>query len=176
MKRFNAISLGLLMAASSAAFASNNGAVVHFKGHVSEPTCTVTSGEQTVTLDTIGASEVERVSIGQAVSAGEKNFQLTLSCEESGQANHVVMQMQGMNDTKNQNILKNSAIDNGVGLEVFYKDRALQPGAFINGSRFSSMNNKGDNNLEMKVRYARLGDEVKGGDVNADVVFVTEYR
>ncbi|QHM71546.1 fimbrial protein [Mixta intestinalis] len=178
MRKLNAISLGLLLAASSAAFAGNDG-VVHFRGQVTEPTCAVVSAEQTVQLDTIGAADLLSVNVGQSIEKGSKQFNINVNCEAGNLQDHVVMTMKGDASSQQVNALSNSSDkNNGIGLEVIdvNNNQILKPNEPIPASTLFNVLNKGDDNLTMTVRYTRLAEEVKGGDVASDVSFVSEYR
>lgn len=176
MKQLNAISLSILLAASSAAFAGSEG-VVHFNGHVNEPTCAVVSAKQNITLDTIGAAELLNVNVGETTEKGSKQFEINLNCEAPNLQNHIVLRMNGNADANQVQALSNAAdSNNGVGLEVFYNNQVLKPNETLPGTLFNNLNNKGNDNLTMTVRYARTAEEVKGGNVESDVTFVSEYR
>ncbi len=176
MRKLNVISLGLLLAASSAAFASNEG-VVHFHGHVNEPTCSVVSAEQKIELDTISAAELSTVPIGETTQKGQKQFNINVNCEASNLQNNILVTMQGEAAAQQPKALSNRTdSNNGVGLEVFYDNQVVKPNDSMSGNRFTNLMNKGTDNLTMTVRYARLADEVKGGEVDSDVTFVSEYR
>lgn len=177
MKKLNLITLGLLMATSSTAFAAEGISAVHFSGHVTEPTCTAVTSDQDVPLDTVGAAAFEGVNIGQTIEAGAKDFNIHVNCEAKDLANHIKIVMQGDVDPNQATALKNSSSDsNGVGLEVFYNNEVLAPNTEFDAAKIEGMNNKGENTIPMMVRYARVGDQVTGGNVTADVTFVTEYR
>lgn len=176
MKQLNVISLSILLAASSAAFAGNEG-VVHFNGHVNEPTCAVVSAKQNITLDTIGAAELMNVNVGETTEKGSKQFEINLNCEAPDLQDHIVLRMNGNADANQVQALSNAAdSNNGVGLEVFYNNQLLKPNETLPGTLFNNLNNKGTDNLTMTVRYARTAEEVKGGNVESDVTFVSEYR
>lgn len=176
MKKLSAISLSLLIAASSAAFAQGEGSVVHFNGHVTEPTCAIVPDNQNVTLDTVGASAFDGVAVGESIESGARDFQIHVNCQAANLGNHVKLIMKASADTHQRQALKNLSSDSsGVGLEVFYNNEVLQPNSELDGTKITNLN-KGDDNIAMKVRYARLGEDVTGGDVSADVTFVTEYR
>ena len=175
MKKLSAISLGLLMAASSAAFASGDGVKVHFKGHVNEPTCTVQSADPMVTLPDVSVSAFNNPQADGSIAFGETNFIIHLDCEENVSANNIKLTMLGDAATEQKSALTNRDSKNGVGLEVFHGGSILKPNDSINGEQLDTLS-KGVGTIPMSVRYARIGNEVKGGDVEADVTFVTEYR
>lgn len=176
MKKLNLITLGLLMAASSTAFAAEGSSAVHFNGEVTEPTCSADTEKQDVNLATVGAAAFEGVNIGQTIEAGAKDFNIHIKCEAKDLANHIKIKMLGDVDPNQATALKNSSNSNGVGLEVFYNNEVLAPNTEFDAAKISGMNNEGDNTIPMMVRYARVGDQVTGGSVTADVTFVTEYR
>ncbi|ARJ43171.1 hypothetical protein B1H58_14795 [Pantoea alhagi] len=176
MNKLKTVSLGLLMVTSSAAFAEGEGSVVHFNGHVNEPTCAIVPANQNITLETVGASAFENVAIGDSIENGSRDFEIHVNCEDKNLGNHIKLVMKASADETQPKVLKNASNNtSGVGLEVFYNNEILTPNQELDGSRINNLN-KGDDNINMKVRYARLSNNITGGDVSADVTFVTEYR
>ena len=176
MRKLSAMSLSLLISVSSTAFAEGVGSVVHFNGHVTEPTCAIVPDNQNITLDTIGASAFDGVAVGQAIENGAREFQIHVDCQAANLNNHIKLAMQAPADTSQRQALKNISSDaSGVGLEIFYNNEILAPNSALDGSKITNLN-QGNDNIALKVRYARLDENVTGGDVSADVTFVTEYR
>lgn len=176
MKKLNAITLGLFITASTAAFADNTGAVVHINGSVTEPTCAFTVPNQNVDLDPISVNELKTTSIGTATAVKEKQFQMQLSCEENVDQNKIKLVVSGTTSAAGDNaIFANSSADNGVGFEIIHGDTPLKAENELDLAQLVSLNN-GNNTLDLTARYARTDDEIKGGSVDADVTFTVVYR
>ena len=155
-------------------------AVVHFTGKVTAPTCEFTSQDQTIPLDPVQSSELDKVSIGSAISGGEKNFSLNLACEARAEADHIAITVSGTADSQQPEVLANaSGSESGTGLELF-SDRASDKPLALNTelpqAYYLDRLNAGNDNIGFVVKYARDRQNVTGGDVSADATFVVSYK
>lgn len=174
-------SIMVITSAGSLAYAdSDNTAVVHFTGKVTAPTCEFTSLDQTIPLDAVQSSQLDKASVGGAINDGEKNFSLKLSCEAKAEADHVAITVSGTADNQQPNVLANaSGSDSGTGLELFSDmapDKPLALNAELPQSDYLDRLNKGDDNIGFIVKYARARENVQGGEVTADATFVVSYK
>lgn len=184
MNKFTLTTLASIMviaSASSLAYAdSDNTAVVHFTGKVTAPTCEFTSLNQTIPLDAVQSSQLDKVSVGSAINDGEKDFSLNLSCETKAEADHIAITVNGTADSQQPDVLANaSGSDSGTGLELFSemaKDQPLALNAELPQSDYLDRLNAGNDNIGFVVKYARDRQDVKGGDVSADATFVVSYK
>lgn len=180
MKTMPKLCLALFVAGLSAgAAAENNESItVHFNGTVTQPTCGFTTPEKWVTLEPIKASDLQKVNVGDASDIGMKNFKLDVNCVARAEAEHISIELQANADASNTNAIANtSGTDNGVGLELFTESgEKLALNNEIPSADYIARLNQGNDNLNFIVKYARLKEDVSGGDVAGDAVFVVNYK
>lgn len=181
MKTLNAITLAILMAASTAAMAGDEASGrIHIKGYVSEPTCTVSADDAVIELETISASELAQVPVGQAIEKGKKQTQLHLQCDAPVSAEHIQLSMSGnAAATGGTNVLQSNE-DSGVGFAVLINNSTqldindrFDTNLFQGAENLSSQSNV---NAPLTIEYVRTGEEITGGEVNSDVTFTAVYR
>jgi len=174
-------SILVMTSAGSLAYAdSDNTAVVHFTGKVTAPTCEFTSPNQTVQLDAVQSSDLDKVAMGSAISTGQKNFSLNLACEAKAEAGHIAITVDGTADSSQPAVLANSSgSESGTGLELFSEQDQNTPLALnkeLPQNDYLDRLNEGDDNIGFIVKYARDRKDVTGGDVSADATFVVSYK
>ncbi|WP_110875711.1 fimbrial protein [Franconibacter helveticus] len=178
MKNLSKVLLALSVASVSAGvLASENESItVHINGAVTQPTCAFTSPDQSVNLQAVKASELEKLNIGQASETNSKDFQLQLNCVSKAEAEHISITLAAETEGDN-NIIKNTASENGVGLELFdEQNQLLALNRELPQSSYLDRLNQGSDNLNFRVKYARLADNVSGGEVAGDAVFTVNYK
>jgi len=164
---------------SACAMAANNESInVHFNGAVTQPTCTFKAPDKQVTLQTIKSSELENVNIGDASDMDSENFQLDLRCASKAQAEHISIMLNATADANNPNIIANTASENGTGLELFSEDGTLlNLNKEIPQTAYLDRLNEGDNdNVNFIVKYARASQNLSGGEVAGNAIFVVNYK
>lgn len=162
---------------TTAAAEGSESVTVHFNGTVTQPTCGFTLPEQTVSLDAIKSSDLEKTAVGQATDIDSKGFQLDMNCSSRAEAEHISIALSAESDVTNSNAIKNTASDNGVGLELFTESgTALALNQELPQNTYLDRLNEGNDNLNYTVKYARLGNQISGGQVAGNAVFVVSYK
>lgn len=182
MKNMPRLFLALFVASvSSAALAddtTNESINVHFTGKVTQPTCGFTSPNLEVPLDPIKASDLEKVTVGQATDTSDKRFELKVQCASRAEDSHISIALQATADSTSPNAIANTAdSQDGVGLELFTEGgQALALNSDLPSNSYIDHLNAGEDNLDFVVKYTRLKDSVSGGDVAGNAIFVVNYK
>ncbi|ELW2865972.1 fimbrial protein [Salmonella enterica] len=160
-----------LLVAGSAVAADGT---IHFTGSISDQTCTVDSGSQSLNVD-LGKVAQTALDGGAGMKAAPTRFTLSLSgCPDTVSGANV--KFDGTTDGVNQNLLaldSGTGIATGVGIEIADKNGAAIP---LHTASAEYPLAEGSNTLDFVARYVSTGTAVTTGTANATSQFTIIYK
>ncbi|HBR1081298.1 TPA: fimbrial protein [Klebsiella quasipneumoniae subsp. quasipneumoniae] len=165
------LSACFLLVAGSAVAADGT---IHFTGSISDQTCTVDSGSQSLNVD-LGKVAQTALDGGAGMKAAPTRFTLSLSgCPDTVSGANV--KFDGTTDGVNQNLLaldSGTGIATGVGIEIADKNGAAIP---LHTASAEYPLAEGSNTLDFVARYVSTGTAVTTGTANATSQFTIIYK
>lgn len=165
------LSACFLLAAGNAVAADGT---IHFTGSITDQTCTVDSGSQSLNVD-LGKVAQTALNGAAGMKASPTRFTLNLSdCPDT--VTGASVKFDGTSDGTNQNLL---ALDNGtgvatgVGIEIADKNGAVIPLHTVSTDYTLA---EGANTLDFVARYVSTGAAVTTGAANGTSQFTISYK
>ncbi|EAM8641815.1 fimbrial protein [Salmonella enterica] len=165
------LSTCFLLVAGSAVAADGT---IHFTGSITDQTCTVDSGTQSLNVD---LGKVSQASLDGAagMKAAPTRFSLSVSdCPDTVTGANV--KFDGTSDGVNQNLLaldSGTGIATGVGIEIADKNGTPIP---LHSASADYTLAAGTNSLDFVARYVSTGTAVTTGTANGTSQFTINYK
>jgi hypothetical protein len=141
------------------------------------PTCSFLIDPPNITLEPIKNTDIENLTAGTAINAGQKNIKLTVNCQANALSNNETFAPQ-FSPTKSailassSHVALNDGTDNGVGFKLFDPSNA----AFAFKTPLTSEQNRfifttaiGTVTKAYTIKYAKTSTAVKAGPVTSSI-------
>ncbi|MGF6565245.1 fimbrial protein [Kosakonia cowanii] len=147
---------------------------IYFTGSITDQTCAVDSGSQSMNVD-LGKVSVTTLNGSAGLKAAPTHFSITLNdCPDTVTA--LKVKFDGTAHAVNQRLLSldsGSNVASGVGIEIADKNGSVIPLYSASGDYTLD---EGSNTLDFTARYVSTGTTVTTGTANATSQFTLNYR